>query len=58
METPAKKLKEGPDASLQKELSPKSRFKTVVQPETLLSMSKGYMPSNTLKNTEWAMKNF
>ena len=79
METPAKKLKEGPDVSLQKEnctptkakrarkcislqrrkkqLFPKSRFKTVVQPETLLSISKGYTPSNTLKNTELTMKN-
>ena len=40
-----------------KQLFPKSRFKTVVQPESLLSMSKGYTPSNTLKNTELAMKN-
>ena len=41
-----------------KQLFPKSRFKTVVQPETLLSISKGYTPSNTLKNTELTMKNF
>ena len=33
-------------------------FKTVVQPDTLLSMSKGYTPSSTLKNTELTMKNF
>ena len=41
-----------------KQLFPKSRFKTVVQPETLLSMSKGYTLSNALKNTELTMKNF
>ena len=40
-----------------KQLFPKSRFKTVVQPETLLSISKGYTQSNTLKNTELTMKN-
>ena len=42
-----------------KQLFPKSRFKTVVQPETLLStcISKGYTLSNTLKNTELTMKN-
>ena len=34
-----------------------SFLKTVVQPETLLSMSKGYTLSNTLKNTELTMKN-
>ena len=39
------------------QLFPKSHFKTVVQPETLLSMSKGYTPSNALKNIELAMKN-
>ena len=80
METPAKKLKEGPDVSPQKEngtptkakrarkcislqrrkkqLFPKSRLKTVVQPETLLSMSKVYTLSSALKNTELTMKNF
>ena len=35
-----------------KQLSPKSPFKIVVQPETLLCMSKGYTPSTTVKNTE------
>ena len=38
-----------------KQLFPKSRFKTFLQSETLLSMSKGYIPSNTLNNTKLAI---
>ena len=59
--TPTKAKRSRKCISLQrrkKQLFPKSRFKTVVQPETLLSMSKGYTPSNALKNTELVMKTF
>ena len=59
--TPTKAKRARKCISLQrrkKQLFPKSRFKTVVQPETLLSMSKVYTLSSALKNTELTMKNF
>ena len=56
--TPTKAKRARKCLSLQrrkKQLFPKSRFKTFLQSETLLSMSKGYIPSNTLNNTKLAI---
>ena len=44
--------------SRKKALSPTSRFSTMVGDDKVSSMSKGYMPPNTQKNTDWAVKNF
>ena len=41
-----------------KALSPTSRFSTMVRDDEVSSMSKGYVPPNTQKNTDWAVKNF
>ena len=41
-----------------KTLSPTSRFSTMVGDDEVSSMSKGYVPPNTQKNTDWAVKNF
>ena len=41
-----------------KALSPTSRFSTMVGDDEVSSMSKGYVPPNTQKNTDWAVKNF
>ena len=44
--------------SRKKMLSPTSRFSTMVGDDEVSSMSKGYVPPNTQKNTDWAVKNF
>ena len=54
---PAKKRK-CLSLSRKKALSPTSRFSTMVGDDEVSSMSKGYVPPNTQKNTDWAVKNF
>ena len=54
---PAKKRK-CLSLSRKKTLSPTSRFSTMVGDDEVSLMSKGYVPPNTQKNTDWAVKNF
>ena len=55
---PAKKRKCLSLSRKKKTLSPTSRFSTMVGDDEVSSMSKGYVPPNTQKNTDWAVKNF
>ena len=55
---PAKKRKCLFLSRKKKALSPTSRFSTMVGDDKVSSMSKGYVPPNTQKNTDWAVKNF
>ena len=39
-------------------LAPSSRFNVLTSKEELATLSKGFVPANTLANTEWAVRNF